>query len=104
MGVKSMRRTIFVGAIHPPVSPAIGQICVFYACRSMSRASRRRTRARTGLLNPTNTCPRVHAQHLTLSGSVGVPELVTDCCSDGLRGPIASDEALPSGPLGLSKS
>ena len=77
---------------------------VFYACRSMSRASRSRTPARTGLLNPANTCPRVLAQHLTLAGSVGVPELVTDCSSDGLRGPIASDEALPSGPLGLSKS
>ena len=77
---------------------------VFYVCRSMSRASRRRTRARTGLLNPTNTCPRVLAQHPTLAVWVGVPELVTDCCNDGLRGPIASDEALPSGPLGLSKS
>ena len=77
---------------------------VFYACRSMSRASWKRPRARTGLLNPTNTCPRVLAQHPTLAIWLGVPELVTDCCSDGLRGPIASDEALPSGPLGLSKS
>ena len=75
---------------------------VFYGRRSMSRASWKRAPARTGLLNPTNTCPRVLAQHLTLAGSVGVPELVTDCCSDGLRGPIASDEALPSGPSGPS--
>jgi hypothetical protein len=79
---------------------------VFCACRSMSRASRKRARARTGLPNPTNTCPGVLAHHPALAGSVGVPELVTKCCSDGLRGPVASDEALPSGPLpvGLSES
>jgi hypothetical protein len=52
------------------------------SCTSMSRASRKRTRARTGLLKPTNTCPRLLAQHLTLAVRVGVPELVTNCCSD----------------------
>ncbi len=77
---------------------------VFYACRSMSRASRKRAQARTGLLNPTNTCLRVLAQHRTLAAWAGVPELVTNGCSDGLRGPIASDAALPSGPSGLSES
>jgi hypothetical protein len=51
----------------------------FMHCRSMSRASWKRARTRTGLPNPTNTCPRVHAQRLTLAGSVGVPELVTNC-------------------------
>ena len=51
----------------------------FMHCRSMSRASWKRARTRTGLLNPTNTCPRALAQHLTLAGSVGVPELVTNC-------------------------
>ena len=51
----------------------------FMHCRSMSRASWKRTRARTGLLFLTNTCPRVLAQRLTLAGSVGVPELVTNC-------------------------
>ena len=39
----STQRTIFVVCIHPRASPAIGQICRFYACRSMSRASRKRT-------------------------------------------------------------
>jgi hypothetical protein len=60
MGVKSMRRTIFVGAIHPPASPAIGQICVFYACRSMSKASWKRTRARTGLLIVISSMLSIH--------------------------------------------
>ena len=40
MGAKITQRTIRVVCIHPPASPAIGQICRFYACRSMSRASR----------------------------------------------------------------
>ena len=43
MGAKSTQRTILVVCIHPRASPAIGQICIFYACRSMSRASRKRT-------------------------------------------------------------
>ena len=43
MYAKSTQRTILVGSIHPRASPAIGQICRFYACRSMSRASRKRT-------------------------------------------------------------
>ena len=43
MGAKSTQRTILVVCIHPPASPAIGQICRFYAYRSMSRASRKRT-------------------------------------------------------------
>ena len=43
MGAKITQRTILVVCIHPPASPAIGQICRFYACRSMSRASRKRT-------------------------------------------------------------
>ena len=43
MGATTTQRTILVAAIHPPASPAIAQICRFYACRSMSRASRKRT-------------------------------------------------------------
>ena len=43
MGAKITQRTILVVCIHPPASPAIAQICRFYACRSMSRASRKRT-------------------------------------------------------------
>ncbi len=60
--------------------------------------------ANLGPLKPTNTCPRVLAQDLTLALWVGVPELVANRCSDGLRGPIASDAAIPSGPSGLSES
>ena len=43
MDANITQRTILVVCIHPPASPAIGQICRFYACRSMSRASRKRT-------------------------------------------------------------
>ena len=43
MGANITQRTILVVCIHPRASPAIGQICRFYACRSMSRASRKRT-------------------------------------------------------------
>ena len=43
MGANITQRTILVVCIHPRASPAIGQICNFYACRSMSRASRKRT-------------------------------------------------------------
>ena len=56
------------------------------------------------MLKPTHAYPRVLAQQPAPAAWVGVPELVTDCRSDGLRGPIASDEALPSGPLGPSES
>ena len=74
-GCQEMRRTILVGAIHPPASPTIGQICRVL-CMQVDEQ-------RTGMLNPTHTCPRVLAQHptlLPLAGWVGVPELVTDCC------------------------
>ena len=43
MGAKITQRTILVFCIHPSARPAIGQICRFYACRSLSRASRKRT-------------------------------------------------------------
>ena len=43
MDANITQRTILVVCIHPRASPAIGQICRFYACRSMSRASRKRT-------------------------------------------------------------
>jgi hypothetical protein len=44
MGVKSMRRTIFVGAIHPAASPAIGQICRVL-CTKVDEQSEQETRA-----------------------------------------------------------
>jgi hypothetical protein len=43
MDANITQRTILVVCIHPRASPAIGQICRFYACRSMSMASRKRT-------------------------------------------------------------
>ena len=43
MGAEITQRTIRVVCIHPHASPAIAQICRFYACRSMSRSSRKRT-------------------------------------------------------------
>jgi hypothetical protein len=80
IGAKSTRHTILVGLSTRPRA----QRSAKSACRSMSRASRKRTPVRTGMLQPTNTCPRVLAQHPALAVWVGVPELVTNCCSDGL--------------------
>ncbi len=75
MGAKSTRRTILVGAIHPPASQSIGQI-FRGLCMKVDEQSEqdKRTRARTGLLKPTNSCPRVLAQHLTLAVWVGDSE------------------------------
>jgi hypothetical protein len=44
MDVKSMRRTIFFGAIHPPASPAIGQICRVL-CMQVDEQSEQKTHA-----------------------------------------------------------
>ncbi len=46
MGAKSTQRMILVVGIHSPASPAIGQICSFYAGRSMSRALEQEAYAR----------------------------------------------------------
>jgi hypothetical protein len=81
---------------YPPACEP-SQIIIIIMQIDEQSESRKRTRARTGLPKPTNSRPRVLAQHPTLAAWVGVPELVTNCCSDGLSGPIASDEALPSG-------
>ena len=82
--IKSMRRTILVGAIHPPASPAIGQICRVL-CMQVDEQSEQETHAgEDRAAESDNTCPRVLAQHLSLAVWVEVPELVTNCCGDGL--------------------
>ena len=84
MGANITQRTILVVSIHPPASPAIGRICRVL-CMQVDEQSEQETHAgEDRAAKSDNTCPRVLAQHLSLAVWVEVPELVTNCCGDGL--------------------